>query len=175
MRAKIITSLFGAVVLSGCANFGMGESDFSCQADGSQGNAAACKSAAEVYALTERPGPVTDERIAAADSEAEGSEAVDEQSGAWRNDEASSEQPEPVQAQRLPEPGDPLPLRTPAKVMRVWVAPWESSTGDLNVTGAVYTEIEERRWSVGEPEPETESSLRPLQQRQQEMLDESGE
>lgn len=44
---------------------------------------------------------------------------------------------------RLPDP--PVPVRTPAQVMRVWIAPWEDTDGDLVVTGYVYTEIRPRR------------------------------
>ena len=41
----------------------------------------------------------------------------------------------------LPQPQGPVPLREPALVMRVWVAPWEGANGDLNAPGYVYTEI----------------------------------
>lgn len=44
-----------------------------------------------------------------------------------------------------------VPIRTPARVMRIWIAPWEDDAGDLNVPGKVFTEIEPRRWAVGEP------------------------
>jgi conjugal transfer pilus assembly protein TraV len=45
---------------------------------------------------------------------------------------------------RLPEA--PVPVRSPAVVMRIWVAPYEDLNGDLNSPGYVYTEIEARRW-----------------------------
>ena len=48
----------------------------------------------------------------------------------------------------LPQPQGPVPLREPALVMRVWVAPWEGANGDLNVPGYVYTEIAPRRWTT---------------------------
>lgn len=50
----------------------------------------------------------------------------------------------------LPDNHDPMPIRTPAKVMRIWVAPWEDSNGDLHMASLVYTEIQKRRWIVGE-------------------------
>lgn len=43
-----------------------------------------------------------------------------------------------------------VPLRTPAEVMRVYVRPWESKDGDLYVPGYLYTEIEARRWMIGD-------------------------
>ncbi|MFO1433937.1 MAG: type IV conjugative transfer system lipoprotein TraV [Candidatus Competibacteraceae bacterium] len=43
----------------------------------------------------------------------------------------------------------PVPIRTPAQVMRIWFGPWEDQGGNLHLTGYVYTEIEPRRWVVG--------------------------
>jgi conjugal transfer pilus assembly protein TraV len=61
-------------------------------------------------------------------------------------------------------PEDPLARRLPAKVMRIWIAPWEDSRGDLHAPGYLYTEIEPRRWTVGaSPEQESVSLIRPLQ------------
>jgi hypothetical protein len=64
----------------------------------------------------------------------------------------------------LPRPEGPVPLRVPAQVMRVWIAPWEDSRGDLHAPGYLYTEIEPRRWTLGVPaEPDRELLIRPLQ------------
>jgi hypothetical protein len=64
----------------------------------------------------------------------------------------------------LPRPEGPVPLRLPAQVMRVWIAPWEDSRGDLHAPGYLYTEIEPRRWTLGAPaEPDREFLIRPLQ------------
>ena len=61
-------------------------------------------------------------------------------------------------------PEDPLARSLPAKVMRIWIAPWEDSRGDLHAPGYLYTEIEPRRWTVGGPaEPERVTLIRPLQ------------
>jgi hypothetical protein len=61
-------------------------------------------------------------------------------------------------------PEDPLARRLPAKVMRIWIAPWEDSRGDLHAPGYLYTEIEPRRWTFGGPaEPERVTLIRPLQ------------
>ncbi len=51
----------------------------------------------------------------------------------------------------LPRPEGPVPIRTPAQVMRVWIAPWEDSRGDLHAPGYLYSEIEPRRWTLGAP------------------------
>jgi conjugal transfer pilus assembly protein TraV len=64
----------------------------------------------------------------------------------------------------LPRPEGPVPLRVPAQVMRVWIAPWEDSRGDLHAPGYLYTEIEPRRWTLGAPaEPDPAFLIRPLQ------------
>ncbi len=44
----------------------------------------------------------------------------------------------------------PLPLRTPAQVIRIWVAPWESQDGRLHLANYIYAEVQERQWSIGE-------------------------
>jgi conjugal transfer pilus assembly protein TraV len=50
-------------------------------------------------------------------------------------------------------PDRPVPIRTPAQVMRIWVASWEdTSTGALISPGYIYTEVEPRRWVIGKPE-----------------------
>ncbi len=64
----------------------------------------------------------------------------------------------------LPRPEGPAALRVPAQVMRIWIAPWEDSRGDLHAPGYLYTEIEPRRWTLGAPaEPEPAILIRPLQ------------
>ena len=45
----------------------------------------------------------------------------------------------------------PIPVRTPAQVMRVWIAPWEDAKGVLHVGGYHFVEIEARRWTFGGP------------------------
>jgi len=64
----------------------------------------------------------------------------------------------------LSQPEDPLALRVPARVMRIWIAPWEDSRGDLHAPGYLYTEIEPRRWTLGaKAERKRETLFRPLQ------------
>ena len=45
----------------------------------------------------------------------------------------------------------PIPVRTPAQVMRVWLAPWEDERGVFHVGGYSFIEVEARRWTLGEP------------------------
>ena len=62
----------------------------------------------------------------------------------------------------LSQPEDPLALRAPARVMRIWIAPWEDSRGDLHAPGYIYTEIEPRRWTL-DARDEHMPRIRPLQ------------
>ena len=45
-------------------------------------------------------------------------------------------------------PDRPVPIRTPSQVMRIWMAPYVDTRGDLQAPGFVYTEIEPRRWII---------------------------
>ena len=57
-----------------------------------------------------------------------------------------------------------VPVRAPAQVVRVWVAPFEDAGGSLVMPGLVYSEVVPRRWSVGNAETATAApSLRPLE------------
>lgn len=59
----------------------------------------------------------------------------------------------PAPATPISEPAPTLvsdePFRTPAQVMRIWLASWEDEAGDLHMPGYVFSEIEARRWTVG--------------------------
>lgn len=55
------------------------------------------------------------------------------------------------------------PYREPAKVMRIYVSAWEDEQGDLHTPGFIFSEIEARRWSVGQPAIDTSSTFRLLE------------
>nr|WP_323706237.1 TraV family lipoprotein [Thiorhodovibrio frisius] len=40
------------------------------------------------------------------------------------------------------------PTREPAQVIRIWIAPWEDSAGNLHGASHVFTEVVRRRWSL---------------------------
>lgn len=144
--------------LSGCSALNIGESEYACPG---MPNGVQCMSAREVYAETDNgrvPRPMSPEDVekqAEADSEDE--ETRKTSSEKVERDEVIDNYVSP----RLPN--KPVPIRTPAQVMRIWVAPWEDTNGDLIVTGYVYTEIEPRRWVIGKGETGSEPVFRPLQ------------
>lgn len=45
---------------------------------------------------------------------------------------------------------NPDAFRQAAKIMRIYVRPWEDDSGDLHMSGFIFTEIQPRRWSVAE-------------------------
>jgi conjugal transfer pilus assembly protein TraV len=171
-------SVFGAIglttLLTGCASaLNVGESEYGCTGlpEGVQ-----CMSAREVYGLTEQPGPVRadpkamDEDGGASDRAAKA--ALLSRSG--KNTEQASvsnewshpdvKNPHPMASAQLNQ--DPMPIRTRAKIMRIWVAPWENVNGDLHVSGMVFTELDQRRWNIGTKQHVEAPTLTPLQSRQ---------
>lgn len=41
------------------------------------------------------------------------------------------------------------PVRTPARILRVWIGPWQDNDGGLHMPSHVFKEIEPRRWRIG--------------------------
>lgn len=153
---KLVASLGVASVISGCAAFNIGASEYSCSGipEGVQ-----CMSTKDVYNLTNNgnvPVPLDGGSVESANQVAQGQGGDMPRAGTSPNDVVSN-----YVSPRLPD--RPVPVRTPAEVMRIWIAPWEDDAGDLIVTGHLYTEIEPRRWVIGEPTSNTQPSLRPLQ------------
>ena len=62
-----------------------------------------------------------------------------------------------------PRVQDPSAVRTPPKVLRIWIAPWEDSDGDLQAPSYVFTELEPRRWIIGNQTGTGYPTLKPLQ------------
>ena len=154
-----------------CSLLPVGEDDFSCPRDQ---YGVHCLSAREVYQATN-----TTDRLGGdgRNTATQKPEPAATSAGRWPGDG----DPSPVTAgrtpavaatvtapaQTLPAPvprtGEPLPLRTPAQVMRIWIAPWEDAAGNLHAPGAVFTEIEPRRWQIGLPAMTETTALQPLQ------------
>lgn len=154
--------LVAAFQLSGCSFLQIGESEYSCKG---MPEGVTCMSARDVYQLTESENfrQRVEGDAALAKAKSEGSK------GDLAKLEAESA-PLVLTGERFVIPRaarDPVPIRTQAAVMRVWVAPWESDAGDLNVPGYIYTEIEPRRWEIGTPAPRPTPTIRPLESRQE--------
>ena len=134
IRNVVILSLF-SILISGCGVMGW-KSDYACPG---MPNGVVCKSPIEVYKMTENadsvvqetePGGASKESVQAANS-------------------AFARLPGQVTAGRSMTK-DAQPVLEPARVMRVWIAPWIDSKQDLHMPGYVFTEVTPRRWSFGE-------------------------
>lgn len=51
----------------------------------------------------------------------------------------------------------------PAKVMRVYISPYEDAKGNLHMPGYMFVEVQKRRWSVGEKANVQPARITPLQ------------
>lgn len=143
MRALLTACL--AVSCCGCS-FIPGNNDFGCPY--SQG--VTCRSPRDVYSDTNPGG-------SAGTGTAQGG------AGAVTAQPVQAADRWPVQPwMNLPHLDAPQPLRTPPVVMRIWVASWQDTRGDLQMPGDTYTEIEPRRWAVGEESDRGAQRLVPL-------------
>ena len=115
------------LLLTGCANplNTAGTGEYSCP--GMPG--VMCKTPGQVYKMTE--GDTLD--ISALDPKVDTIK---------RNDLTAS----------ISDSNTPMPIREPAKVMRVWIAPFTDKNDDLHWPSYVYTEIQMRKWSFGNPD-----------------------
>ncbi|KZL22689.1 TraV family lipoprotein [Pseudovibrio sp. Ad37] len=135
-------ALLTSITLAGCSSLGLGEAEFSC-ADNAKN--VRCMSTAEMYEATNN-GRLPSNFVNA-------------------NGEHNSTRPQGmlddlgyVSGQLS---GKPTPIRSPAQVMRIWVAPREDTSGDLVMSGYVFTELEPRKWVVSAPHRKSISTLHP--------------
>lgn len=186
-KVRNLVIVAGLSALSGCASLGVGDSEFSCSGLPDTQN---CMSAREVYEATANGGSIYDRDYSQAHaghdhkvktSGTGGSSTFmskeERLSGGYVGDtkvsQNGSTQIEEV-VRRVEDryvaprtPNKPVPIRTPAKVMRVWIAPWEDKNENLKVSSYVFTEIEKRKWMYDMRGVATGQSIQPLQMMQQ--------
>ncbi|MBU2952238.1 type IV conjugative transfer system lipoprotein TraV [Marinobacter sp. F3R08] len=184
-KIRNLVIVAGLSALSGCSSLGVGDSEFSCSGLPDTRN---CMSAREVYEATAHGGSIYDrdysqshashshererntqeatfmskeERLAGGYS----TETSVREEGATRIEEVVRTIEDRYVAPRTPN--KPVPIRTPAKVMRVWIAPWEDKNENLKVSSYVFTEIEKRKWMYDMRGVATGQGIQPLQMMQQ--------
>ena len=170
--ASAVAAAVCAAALSGCSALNTGEEAFSCS--GMPGSIY-CASARDVYEATNNsvvPTPMkkgdaynedcedcvkaedvnpelasSGEDAAAKDGEAEDADRAAARAKSAERRTLAVTDDELVNNYVTPAlPDKPVPIRTPSQVMRIWVAPYVDTNGDLQAPGFVYTEIEPRRW-----------------------------
>ncbi|MGE0147984.1 MAG: type IV conjugative transfer system lipoprotein TraV [Geminicoccaceae bacterium] len=170
MRAFVSLPLL-ALGLAGCGAV-PGSSSYGC---GGLPEGVSCMSARDVYKLTDGGKPVV--ALPGQPTALDAAPPSPAPAGA-----AATGSPPPSAATHSPRPplpatgqvqaialrpedagaADIVPLRTPSRVLRVWIAPWEDTSGRLHVPGYTYAEIEPRRWSIGEGTARGGLQLKPL-------------
>lgn len=143
-KVALVFSVVAVSSLSGCASMmNTGQTDkFGCTG---MPHGSICKTPVEVYQDTNGSLNAYSKRAAQAS-------VSEEQKGqAKRPDDddkalALVEKKHPV-LQKVT--GAPTPVREPAKVMRIWIAPWTDKNDALHWPSYVYVEVEPRKWAFG--------------------------
>jgi len=147
-----------SVLLTGCAStWNVGESEFDCTGDPVDPS---CMSTRQIYNAT-NDGKVPIKGFNYKDNKMVKSQEENNEPIPGTYESVNETIVKNYVAPNLPD--RPVPVRTPAKVMRIWVAPWEDQSGDLNTVGYIYTEIEPRKWVLGSKAYDSNVVLRPLQ------------
>ena len=116
-----------------------------------------CKTPKQVYNSTHKALPTM------ANASAAGSKP-----GVAANSVMEGQMPHVVQQPFMLQPisGAPLPLREPSRVLRIWIGPWiETKTDNLHWPTYIYTEVQPRKWTVGDPDFRTMRAGMPLTMR----------
>lgn len=154
--------LLGLLAMTGCAS----SPKFQCPTP----NGVACMSVTEVYQATEYSADVH-----RSDVSGDGSIAVTETAPpAWMAPTGTPSVVEPSADLQIDDGSivltdEPIAtvknesLLSDARVVRVWVAPWEDTRGDLHLAGYVFSEVKGRRWRLGNAVPANRPVLRLLQ------------
>ena len=143
-----IISLVAVVLLSGCASYGSPKYGCSGLPEGTT-----CMATRDIYGVTEGGSSVRGGTTEVVDKNKRDNDSSDEKEkvDVGREKVSTDAVIDTFVTPNLPD--RPIPIRTPAQVMRIWVASWEdTNTGALIVPGYVYTEIEPRRWVIGRPD-----------------------
>lgn len=170
-----------ALTLLGACGTGVavpGSSEYSCAG---RPEGVVCRSTRDIYALTEARDRVHEADLVQPVGEGAGGRPIRVDADGVASPAAAAGAPaasaaavapprEGVIAMAPPAPvpvSDPLafaslrargPQRQDARVVRIWIAPWQDQRGDLRMPGHVYAEVHPRSWSFGGQPPEAPAS-----------------
>lgn len=151
-----VMGLAALLTLSGCASLGVGEPDFGCKG---RPDGVRCISSSEAYEQSNHTdklrsvNPETGEVIPG---------GLDEDGMQGTNVMPKQAIVSSDSLKVVPLPAKPYPVRTPSKVIRVWIAPWVDKKDNLHAGGYLFSEIEKRTWTLGELNANSNARLRPL-------------
>ena len=152
-----LAGMVAAALVSGCA--AVGQPDFSC--DGMPGNVT-CLDAMTVYELTSDPALDAAVRAEVARRTDLGETQIDTKAIVAQIKQTRVSTQTGTTTLMAPL-NQPMPVLEPARVVRIWVAPWVDAKGDLHMPGYLFSEITPRRWSLGEAEVAGARVLTPMQ------------
>ena len=152
-----LAGMVAAALVSGCA--AVGQPDFSC--DGMPGNVT-CLDAMTVYELTSDPALDAALRAEVARRTDLGETQIDTKAIVAQIKQTRVSTQTGTTTLMAPL-NQPMPVLEPARVVRIWVAPWVDAKGDLHMPGYLFSEITPRRWSLGEAEVAGARVLTPMQ------------
>ena len=155
---KPIAIAVACLTMTGCSVFSVGNGDYACKGYDTEG--VTCMSATEVYKATENTNSIKNSDFQNEDSKIDDREAQRHPSGSAKDGQPTQQQHR-VAGQYIQHTG-PTPIRTPARVMRVWIDTYEDKQGDLHSPGLVYTEVQSRRWNIGKSAPKRANRIMPL-------------
>lgn len=169
----------GLLTLTGCSALSVGESEYSCPG---YPKGAVCKPARTIYEQTNHKDKLISfdkDKLISFDDETNQPVQADiaqdtQERPVTKQSEVDAVMSSPVERSSAPIPQSILPpgsyynsdgtaLRTPAKVITIWIAPWEDQNGSLHSELVVFREIEPRRWVIGEKKLEPMREIVPLQ------------
>lgn len=158
---KPIAIAVACLTITGCSVFSVGNGDYACKGYDTEG--VTCMSAREVYRATENETSIKNSDFQNGDQH---SDHVEDRE-AQRHPLRSAKDGQPTQQQHRSagqyiEHTGPTPIRTPARVMRVWIDTYEDKQGDLHSPGLVYTEVQSRRWNIGQTAPKRADKVTPF-------------
>ena len=89
-----------------------------------------------------------------------------QRSASTQQEESKGKQPtEPVRAASSVAAGDtaaPSTLRSQARVLRLWIKPWEDADGDLYDQGYVYVQVDNGQWLIDHVQGQIRDAYAPL-------------
>lgn len=168
LNSSKVMACLAPLLLGACSNLGIGAGDYSCSG---MPQGVSCKSAREVYELTNTRDAVNG--LTLSQETQRNTEGAAETGLVQTMRKAAASDPSALGGSPVGYGATPVaytddgrvPIRTPAVVMRVWIAPYQDTKGDLHMPGLVFSEVEPRKWQVGLPDAASgsPSAFRPLE------------
>ncbi|NVP00685.1 type IV conjugative transfer system lipoprotein TraV [Photobacterium damselae subsp. damselae] len=154
----ITLSILTSFILSGCSGLGIGENEFSCELGANEGM---CSSARNMYNLSNQS-LVSFEHLKDEDRYI----PIKTENNGQKNFThfTKEENINKIDQSDIPENSNisdgnrmmysytnqGTPIRTPTKVMRIWISPWIDAKDALHLSGLVFVDVEPKKWNIGE-------------------------